>query len=383
MNNQILSIYKKEYKISLEKQLQRYSDEMSSMITTDKKISFKIGRHKKTKIVKRKINIKKIKSSDTYKRLQCTYNDFKLKIDNIDECDFTNRYISDFEKYKKIYIKRLEEECREYNAWLKNKKNNLNNAIKNQVNNLIIQRIRLDISDYEEKINKINFKLNNINQEHQTDDIIRLIISSYNSKINSDNAINEKKNKVINKIRSDKTGIDNFYKRERSINYTNKQNKRNIDREDRKFFDICSKFPSYLEKKLNRMPNNKGYIYKGIHFYGKLPSENQDLCMFEKKFSRTRENILHIHEWKRNKYTLYEKIGRDRKKKIKEKILKPVFRQNSLLDFKVSQVKQSKKKKKKTDKVDDNDFDEVTTDELNFILDYEYDDEDYDSNDNE
>ena len=151
MNNQILSIYKKEYKISLEKQLQRYSDEMSSMITTDKKISFKIGRHKKTKIVKRKINIKKIKSSDTYKRLQCNYNDFKLKIDNIDECDFTNRYISDFEKYKKIYIKKLEEECREYNAWLKNKKNNLNNAIKNQVNNLIIQRIRLDISDYEEK----------------------------------------------------------------------------------------------------------------------------------------------------------------------------------------------------------------------------------------
>ena len=61
MNNEILSIYKKEYKISLEKQLQRYSDEMSSMITTDKKISFKIaGRYKKTKIVKRKINIKKI-----------------------------------------------------------------------------------------------------------------------------------------------------------------------------------------------------------------------------------------------------------------------------------------------------------------------------------
>ena len=82
MNNQLLSIYKKEYKISLEKQLQRYSDEMSSMITTDKKISFKIGQHKKTKIVKRSVNINKIKSSDTYKRLQCNYNDFKLKIDD-------------------------------------------------------------------------------------------------------------------------------------------------------------------------------------------------------------------------------------------------------------------------------------------------------------
>ena len=347
MNNQLLSIYKKEYKISLEKQLQRYSDEMSSMITTDKKISFKIGQHKKTKIVKRSVNINKIKSSDTYKRLQCNYNDFKLKIDNIDEYDFTTRYISDFEKYKIIYIKQLEEECREYNAWLKNKKKKLNNAIKNQVNKLIIQKIRSDILNYEEKINKINFKLNNINQEHQTDDIIRLIISSYNSKINSDNAINEKKNKVINKIRSDKTGIDNFYKRERSINYTNKQNKRNINREQYKFFDICSKFPEYLKKKLDKMPNNKGYIYKGIHFYGKLPPDNQNLCMFEKKFSKTRENILRIHEWKNNKYTLYEKIGRDRKKKIKEKILKPIFIQNNLLDFKVSQVKQQKKKEEK------------------------------------
>ena len=383
MNNQLLSIYKKEYKISLEKQLQRYSDEMSSMITTDKKISFKIGQHKKTKIVKRHININKIKSSDTYKRLQCNYNDFKLKIDNIDEYDFTNQYISDFEKYKKIYIKQLEEKCREYNAWLKNKKNNLNNAIKNQVNKLIIQKIRSDISNYEEKINKINLKLNNINQEHQTDDIIRLIIASYNSKIKSDNATNEKNTKIINKIKSDKREIDNFYKRERSINYTNQQDQRNMNREKCKFFDICSKFPEYLKKKLDKMPNNKGYIYKGIHFYGKLPPENQNLCMFEKKFSKTRENVLRIHEWKNNKYTLYEKIGRDRKKKIKEKILKPIFTQNNLLDFKVSQVKQQKKKKKKTDKVYDNDFDEITTDELNFMLDYEYDNEDYDSNDNE
>ena len=383
MNNQLLSIYKKEYKISLEKQLQRYSDEMSSMITTDKKISFKIGQHKKTKIVKRSVNINKIKSSDTYKRLQCNYNDFKLKIDNIDEYDFTTRYISDFEKYKIIYIKQLEEECREYNAWLKNKKKNLNNAIKNQVNKLIIQKIRSDILNYEEKINKINFKLNNINQEHQTDDIIRLIISSYNSKIKSDNATNEKSTKIINKIKSDKREIDNFYKRERSINYTNKQDQKNMNREQYKFFDICSKFPEYLKKKLDKMPNNKGYIYKGIHFYGKLPPDNQNLCMFEKKFSKTRENILRIHEWKNNKYTLYEKNGRDRKKKIKEKILKPIFIQNNLLDFKVSQVKQQKKKKKKTDKVYDNDFDEVTTDELNFMLDYEYDNEDYDSNDNE
>ena len=387
MNNQILSIYKKEYKISLEKQLQRYSNEMSAMLSTDKKVSFKIlGRYKKTKIVQRKINKKKIKSSVTYKRLQSSYNDFELKINNIDTYDtynFKNQYTADFEKYKTIYIKQLEEVCREYKAWLKNKNRNKTNAIENQVNSLILDRIKSDILEYEQKINNIELKINNINHEDQTNDIINLIISSYNSKIKSDSAINEKNTTIINKIRSNKSGIDNFYKRERSIKYTNKRNKRNLDREQRKFFDISYKFPGYLEKKLNKMPNNKGYIYKGIHFYGKLPSENQGLCMFEKKFSRTRENILHIHEWKNNKYTLYEKIGRDRKKKIKEKILKPVFSQNNLLDFKVKQVKQSKNPKKKTVKINDEDFDEVTTDELNFILDCEYDNEDFDSNDNE
>ena len=49
-----------------------------------------------------------------------------------------------------------------------------------------------------------------------------------------------------------------------------------------------------MRAKLDNMPNNKGYIWRGVHFYGLKDPEHEkaDIVMFENK-----KGILHIHEW--------------------------------------------------------------------------------------
>lgn len=71
--------------------------------------------------------------------------------------------------------------------------------------------------------------------------------------------------------------------------------------------------PDYYQTNLKDMPNNKGYIWRGMWFLGeKAPERNQPLILFEKN-----RGVMHIHEYDRNEYRLYEKIGKDKKTLLK------------------------------------------------------------------
>lgn len=59
--------------------------------------------------------------------------------------------------------------------------------------------------------------------------------------------------------------------------------KRDIEREYGRFLDISENLPEYLIRNLKTMPNNKGYRFRGITFYGELPPENGPSVVFEKK----------------------------------------------------------------------------------------------------
>ena len=69
--------------------------------------------------------------------------------------------------------------------------------------------------------------------------------------------------------------------------------------------------PEFMRKKLKKMPNNKGYIWKGIYFYGEMDEEpNQPTVLFEKR----RNNLMVIHEWVGEHYKVWHKDGKARKK---------------------------------------------------------------------
>ena len=87
------------------------------------------------------------------------------------------------------------------------------------------------------------------------------------------------------------------------------------------FTKVCESIPHYLLKNLKNMPNNKGYIWRGVYCYGDLPAEeNRPTVLFEKK----KGGILLIHEHRSNgEYRRYEKIGKERKKLVHREYRKP------------------------------------------------------------
>jgi hypothetical protein len=85
-----------------------------------------------------------------------------------------------------------------------------------------------------------------------------------------------------------------------------------LKKETDKFFKSIETVPSFILENLKNMPSNKGYIWRGVYYYGKLPSESKNVIMFEK----CRNNIMKIHECINNRIYIYEKVGKGPKKLI-------------------------------------------------------------------
>lgn len=77
------------------------------------------------------------------------------------------------------------------------------------------------------------------------------------------------------------------------------------------FWRANDSIPDHMLESLRQMPNNKGYIWKGVMCMGNKPEEknNPPLTMFE----RQKGGLLIIHEWSTRDYKVFHKKGKDRK----------------------------------------------------------------------
>ena len=83
-----------------------------------------------------------------------------------------------------------------------------------------------------------------------------------------------------------------------------------IDHDYKNFTQACDSIPDYMRVKLKAMPNNKGYIWRGVSCYGESPPEKgEPTVLFEKQ----RDGLLLIHEWTAKEYKIWHKQGQDRK----------------------------------------------------------------------
>jgi len=76
--------------------------------------------------------------------------------------------------------------------------------------------------------------------------------------------------------------------------------------------------PGYIRSNLQGMPNNKGYIWKRIWYFGLQPPEQpvETLTLFERN-----HQTLCIHEYNPHFYRLYEKADRNKPKRLVREIL--------------------------------------------------------------
>jgi hypothetical protein len=89
-----------------------------------------------------------------------------------------------------------------------------------------------------------------------------------------------------------------------------RQQKRDMWHELRRFRRNCDNVPDYMRRNLSDMPNNKGYIWRGIWCLGEKPAEpGRPHVMFERKG----KDLLIIHESDEYEIRRYEKKGKNRK----------------------------------------------------------------------
>jgi len=127
----------------------------------------------------------------------------------------------------------------------------------------------------------------------------------------------EKKIKIKEDDKGNKIISDKYYK---SMSTWDK-GKRDYKYFYKVFLKNSSTIPDRLTKKLLNLPNNKGYIWRGVSFYGHKPAErNKPVIMFEE----TRDRTLIIHEYHPKEYIQYHKKNGGKNVKVKHIIRKPI-----------------------------------------------------------
>ena len=226
-----------------------------------------------------------------------------------------NRLTNDI-RYNENFIKRSEEtigrlKISSNEPFVVNQIAKLKNAIETKtlsIENMNQELINLDLGGSDKKISD-QCEEEHKKQEKNTKDRITV-------------KINEKK------VKKEKEQIsDNYRKGISTSAFLERQKEKDYNYGCRTFYKITDSLPPYIKKNLSDMPNNKGYIWRDVCFYGSLPEEEGPRVMFEKL-----GNILVIHEYTDKEYKRFEKVGRD-KKILVYKQIKNKKRQLSLMDY--------------------------------------------------
>jgi hypothetical protein len=164
------------------------------------------------------------------------------------------------------------------------------------------------------------------------------------------------KKKSEDKIKKEELSVisKEYYISSRKNDRQNKYMKKSMGRSFKYYNRVIHSLPDYMKQNLDSMSNNKGYKFRDVIFYGKLPYEyDKPSVVFEKK-----GGILIIHEWKDGKYRVYHKKRNEYKKlcsteNYKTKFEAPLhfFKDQSELIEKVK--KQKNKRKPYTNRRDD------------------------------
>lgn len=173
-----------------------------------------------------------------------------------------------------------------------------------------IDKLKTSISEKEEILSVLNSKIvivdkggldNEINMEHVKNENRKKKLDQYRETITKENQ--KKKQEKKDKCKKYWDGIVGATRSER-------QKEKDIRYAQSYFEKTCDNLPEYMKRNLADMPNNKGYIWKGIYFYGDLPEESGPRVLFEKR----KGGLLIIHEYTDKEYKIFEKNGKERKR---------------------------------------------------------------------
>ena len=192
-----------------------------------------------------------------------------------------------------------------------------------------IDKLKTAIEEKQELLDKLNKELSKVGYGGLDDEIDKEDIETKNT-IQEKKKENDRIKAIKKKENKEKKEISQKYWKSTVANSRAYRQKRIDMNYAQKYFNrVTSELPPYMKKNLSEMPNNKGYIWRGIHFYGDLPEQRGPRVMFEKQ----RGGILVIHEYTNREYRRYEKQGKNRKVLVHKQIKRAKKTGPSLLDY--------------------------------------------------
>ena len=187
----------------------------------------------------------------------------------------------------------------------------------------------------EKKLNMANDKIHILKEllnskgldDRISDELARL-------KLKSSDLKRDEKNKQIDKLSEKRRKNDirqNYYGTLRSCSKRIRETRYQIRRSERWLAKKEKYFPQAKKRKLQNMPNNKGYIWYGIYYYGAKPANPREpIILFEQKGP-----ALYIHEITKKYHKVYEKKTKTSARKLIENRQRKcdLIKNNSLINF--------------------------------------------------
>lgn len=199
-------------------------------------------------------------------------------------------------------LERSIQRCQENISRLKANKHQFNPEV-------LLKRNHSEMEQFQEQLRQAQIKLEQI-ENGLYEDKLREEFEQTRQAI-------EQKSKVTKKKRSEASTLmnRNAPPKRQPYNRSNPEFRdfsRDFDYAERQFFKDCSTLPDYLHEKLKNMPNNLGYVWKNIWFFGeKYASNKNEYILYEKQ---NQQFLMHVYNLQTRMYTLYDKDNSGRKK---------------------------------------------------------------------
>lgn len=128
--------------------------------------------------------------------------------------------------------------------------------------------------------------------------------------------MNKKQEFALNKKRQEKQNKINLSDRKYYTPNKNNFTERKGEYALKYYYKVCDSLPEYIIKNLENMSENKGYIWRGVYFFGKQKTnKKQPLILFQKI-----KGELYIRETNDTEIRIYKK--KDKSKRVLIRIIK-------------------------------------------------------------
>lgn len=221
----------------------------------------------------------------------------------------------DFTFYAKFYEKKLQSEKDNLMRWMRFTEKRLEDLGSGTDTYIKVEE---RFFEYEEKM-----KVHEAKMESPVDVTNELFVTYVTEQLflKEKQVINSQKKKdlCMEKKQKQDDCLKKFRSNESSHNRQSRQSERDMNHFYERMIRIENEMPGYLREALANMPANKGYIFRGVWYFGHVPvSRAQDekyLTMFE-RIKGIQYIHEYIHEFPHKTYNLYEKLSKNSPKKL-------------------------------------------------------------------